>query len=81
MGESGDRPRKRRVRMPKVPRGAEASNIHLAGLTSGGSDLRGNRLDHEAARGRSEDIGRFQLFVLRSLGRYPKKDGSPREAE
>jgi len=79
MGETGDRPRKRRERMPKVPRGAEASNIHLAGLTSGGSDPQGNRLDHEASSGRSEDIGRVQQFLLRCLGRYPKKDETPQE--
>jgi len=74
MGESGNEPRKYRIRMRKVPKGAEANDIHLAGLTSSGGGSRGNRLDHEAASGRSEDIGRFQQFLLKCLGRYPKKD-------
>jgi hypothetical protein len=74
MGESGNKPRKYRERMPKVRKGAEANNIHLAGLTNSGGGPDGNRLDHEAASGRSEDIGRFQQFVLRCLGRYPKKE-------
>lgn len=73
MGESGNKPRKRRLRMPKVPKGAEANDIHLAGLTSSGGGPHANRLDHEAASGRSENIGRFARFILRCLGRYPKK--------
>ena len=73
MGESGNKPRKHRERMAKVPKGAEANDIHLAGLTNSGG-THGNRLDHEAASGRSEDIGRFQRFVLKCLGRYPKKE-------
>lgn len=74
MGETGNKPRKYRERMTKVPRGAEANNVHLAGLTNSGGGTHGNRLDHEAASGRSEDIGGFQRFLLRCLGRYPKKD-------
>jgi len=74
MGESGNEPRKHRIRMRKVPKGAEANDIHLAGLTSSGGGSHGNRLDHEAASGRSEDIGRFQQFLLKCLGRYPKKE-------
>lgn len=74
MGESGNKPRKRRVRMPKVARGAEANSVHLAGLTSSTGGTHGNRLDHDAARGRSENLGNFQRFLLRCLGRYPEKD-------
>ncbi|MBW4078856.1 MAG: hypothetical protein HIU84_10210 [Acidobacteria bacterium] len=74
MGETGNEPRKHRIRMPKVPRGAEANDIHLAGLTSSGEGPSGNRQDHDAASGRSEDINRFQRFVLKCLGRHPKKE-------
>lgn len=74
MGESGNKPRKRRVRMAKVPRGAEANSVHLAGLTSSTGGTHGNRLDHDAARGRSENLGNLQRFLLRCLGRYPEKD-------
>jgi hypothetical protein len=58
--------------MAKVPRGAEANNIQLAGLTSSADGPHGSRLDHDAARGRSENINRFQRFVLWLLGRRPK---------
>ena len=77
MGESGNKPRKYRERMAKVPKGAEANSIHLAGLTNSGAGPNGNRLDHEAANSRSQDIGRFQQFILRCLGRYPKKEETP----
>jgi hypothetical protein len=60
--------------MAKVPKGAEANDVHLAGLTSSGGGAHGNRLDHEAAGGRSQDLGRFGRFVLRRLGRYPERD-------
>jgi hypothetical protein len=60
--------------MAKVPKGAEANDIHLAGLTNSGGGAHGSRLDHEAASGRSEDLGGFGRFVLRCLGRYPKKE-------
>jgi hypothetical protein len=73
MGEAGNKPRKIRRRLPKVPKGAEASNIHLAGLASDSGSPQGNRLDHEAAKGRSENIGRFGQFILRHLGRYTKE--------
>jgi hypothetical protein len=72
MGTSGRKPRKPRRRMAKVPRGAEANNIQLAGLTSSSDVAHGSRLDHDAARGRSENINRFQRFVLWLLGRRPK---------
>jgi hypothetical protein len=59
--------------MPKVPKGAEANNIHLAGLANDSGGPEGNRLDHEEAKGRSENVGRFGQFILRHLGRYPKE--------
>jgi hypothetical protein len=73
MGEAGNKPRKFRRRLAKVPKGAEANNIHLAGLANDSGGVHGNRLDHEAAKGRSENVGRFGQFILRLLGRYPKE--------
>jgi hypothetical protein len=73
MGSSGDKPRKPRRRMAKVPRGAEASNIHLAGLANDSGSISSHRVDHDKAHGRSEDIGRFGRFFLRLLGRRTSK--------
>jgi len=72
MGSSGIKPRKKRHRLAKVPRGTEVNNIQLAGLTNDGSSPHGHRLDHDAAKGRSENVGRFGRFVLWCLGRRPK---------
>jgi len=72
MGSSGDRPRKTRRRLAKVPRGAEANNIQLAGLTSSTDSVHGSRLDHDVAHGRSENVGRFGRFFLWLLGRRRK---------
>lgn len=74
MGEAGNKPRKFRIRISKVPKGAEANAVHLAGLAdSGGGGTNANRLDHQAAHGRSQNVGRFGQSVLRLLGRYQKK--------
>jgi hypothetical protein len=77
VGASGDKPRKFRVRMAKVPKGAEPNNIHLAGLSNDSGGAYGSRVDHEAAHGRSENIGRFGKFVLWCLGRRPKDPTRP----
>jgi hypothetical protein len=73
MGSSGDKPRKPRRRLAKVPRGEEPNNLQLAGLSNSTGGVYGNRVDHDAARGRSENVGRFGRFVLWCLGRRPKK--------
>jgi hypothetical protein len=82
MGSAGDKPRKRRFKEPKVPRGAEANNIHLAGLsndsTVGGES---HRLDHEKAHGRSDTMNGFQRGFLRMLGRKPKHPELETDAE
>jgi hypothetical protein len=76
VGEAGNKPRKFRRPMPKVPKGAEANDIHLAGLSNSGGGVHGNRLDHEAASGRSQDLGRFGRLFLKLLGRYSKESPS-----
>jgi len=73
MGSSGDKPRKFRRRMEKVPRAEEVTNIHLAGLGESSSGVSGTRLGHETAHGRSQDIGTVGKFVLWCLGRRPKE--------
>ena len=76
VGEAGNKPRKFRRPMPKVPKGAEANDIHLAGLSNSGGGVHGNRLDHEAASGRSQDLGRFGRLFLKLMGRYSKESQS-----
>ena len=72
MGSRGNRERKPKHRLAKVPRGEEANNIQLAGLSGSTSNPYGPRVGHENARGRSEDIGPVGTFVLRLLGRRPR---------
>jgi hypothetical protein len=74
MGTSGDKPRKLRHRMAKVPKYEEVSNIQLAGLAEDNSSTSGTRLGHATPHGRSEDLGRFGRFVLKCLGRKTKAD-------
>jgi len=81
MGSTGDKPRKRKHRLAKVPRGAEASNLHLAGLSNDSPSPGGHRLDHDEAHGRSEDIGTFGRMFLRLLGRRPKNPEQEQEQE
>ncbi len=71
MGEAGNKPRKFRRRLPKVPKGAEPNDIHLAGLANSSGGTYGSRLDHELAKGRSENLGKFGKFFLWLLGRRP----------
>jgi hypothetical protein len=59
--------------MAKVPKGAEATNIQLAGLAESSAGVSGTRLGHEAAHGRSQNIGSVGKFVLWCLGRRPKE--------
>ena len=72
MGASGDKPRRFRHRMAKVPRGEEVTNIQLAGLAESSAGVSGTRLGHEAAHGRSQNVGPVGRFVLWCLGRRPK---------
>jgi hypothetical protein len=73
MGTTGSTPRKRRHRLAKVPRGEEANNIQLAGLSNNSGGPYGARVGHENAHGRSEDVGRVGRFFLWCLGRRRKE--------
>lgn len=72
MGTPGDKPRKPRHRLRKVPKGLETNNIQLAGLTNSNDSVHGTRLDHEVAHGRSENVGKFGRSVLWLLGKRRK---------
>src|SRR5579863_6361874 len=76
MGEAGNKPRKFRRRLPKVPKGAEPNDIHLAGLANSSGGAYGNRLDHELSGSRSQNLSKFGRFILWCLGRRP-----PRKSE
>ena len=69
MGSSGDRPRKRKHRLAKVPKYEEVTNIQMAGLAENSSGVSGTRLGHSVPHARSQDTGRFGKFILRCLGR------------
>jgi len=79
MGTSGDKPRKTRRRMAKVPKYEETNNIQLAGLAENSSSVAGTRLGHSTAKGRSQNLGRFGAFVLWCLGRRPKEPAEETE--
>lgn len=69
MGSANDKPRKPRRRLGKVPRGLEPDNLPLAGLSGTSGGRYGPRADHDKARHRSSDLGRFGRGFLRLLGR------------
>lgn len=79
MGEAGNKPRKFRRRLPKVPKGAEPNDIHLAGLANSSGGTHGSRLDHELAKSRSEDLGKFGKSILWLLGRRPPERLDPED--
>jgi hypothetical protein len=81
MGTSGDKPRKPRHRLPKVPRGEEPNNLQLAGLSNSTGGTYGNRVDHDKARGRSSNVGRFGRFVLWCLGKRRREPVNAQEPE
>ena len=73
MGASGDKPRKLRHRMAKVPKYEETNNIQLAGLAENSTSVAGTRLGHSTAKGRSQNLGRVGALVLWCLGRRRKQ--------
>ncbi|MGH3733089.1 MAG: hypothetical protein ACRDVC_06920 [Acidimicrobiales bacterium] len=77
MGSAGDKPRKPRRRLAKVPRGLEPNDPPLAGLTNSSGGTYGPRVDHDAAHSRSTDLGPFGRALLRLLGRRPRPPVDP----
>jgi hypothetical protein len=77
MGTAGNKPRKPRHRLAKVPKYEEVNNIQLAGLAESSGGVSGTRLGHSTAHGRSTNVGRFGRFILRCLGRRTKEQEPP----
>ncbi len=74
VGSAGEKPRKAKRHLAKVPKYEEPNSIPAAGLTGSGSggvhgSRQGHSADHHGQRGRP---GRFGAFVLRCLGMKPK---------
>ena len=72
MGSSGDKPRKARRHLAKVPKSEEGSNIQIAGLSESASSGESSRLGHQYEHGRSYEIGKVATFFLWCLGRRRK---------
>ena len=73
MGSAGDKPRKQRRRLAKVPKYEEPNTFPAAGLTGSAGDVFGSRYGHSADHHQSgKKPGRFGAFVLRCLGMKPK---------
>jgi hypothetical protein len=77
MGRAGDKPRKPRRRLAKVPRGFEPNDLHLAGLNNPSGGNYGTRDDHDAASYRSTNLGRFGRAILWLLGRRKREQVDP----
>jgi hypothetical protein len=72
MGRSGDKPRKPRRRLAKVPKYEEPNTFPAGGLTGNSGGLFGSRYGHAADHHEQGRPGRFGAFVLRCLGMKPK---------
>jgi hypothetical protein len=73
MGSGGDKPRKQKRRLAKVPKYEEPNSLPAQGLTGSSGGVYGSRYGHSADHhGGEESPGRFGAFVLRVLGMKPK---------
>lgn len=74
MGSSGDKPRKPKHPLAKVPKYEEPNVLPLPGLTgSGGFGLRNGRFGHSSDHKHAGMPGRAGTFLLKMLGRRPKE--------
>jgi hypothetical protein len=67
MGSSGDKPRKPRHPLPKVPKYEEPNSLPLPGL-GGGGDVGSGRFGHGSGHKHPGKPGRAGTFLLRMLG-------------
>ena len=72
MGSSGDKPRKQRRRLVKVPKYEEPNTFPAPGLTGSSGAVFGSRYGHSADHHPQKEPGRFGAFILRCLGMKPK---------
>lgn len=69
MGSAGDKARKPRRRLAKVPKYEEPNTFPAAGLTGSAGGVYGSRYGHSADHHQGgKRPGRFGAFVLRCLG-------------
>jgi len=72
VGRAGEKPRKPRRRLDKVPKYEEPNSIPAAGLTGSSGGSFGSRYGHSADHHHEKPPNRFGAFVLRCLGMKPK---------
>jgi hypothetical protein len=72
MGRAGDKPRKPKRRLAKVPKYEEPNTLPLQGLTGNSGAAFGSRYGHSADHHQGNKPGRFGAFLLRCLGMKPK---------
>ena len=73
MGSAGDKPRKPRRHLPKVPAFEEPNTLPLPGLTGASRAMFGTRYGHSSDHRPRPKLGRVGAFLLWLLGRRPKK--------
>jgi hypothetical protein len=74
MGSAGDKPRKPRRLLAKVPKFEEPNELSLPGLTNASRfGLRYGRFGHGSDHKHPGMPGRAGVFLLRMLGRQPKE--------
>ncbi|MGA2933425.1 MAG: hypothetical protein ABSE98_15245 [Acidimicrobiales bacterium] len=72
MGRAGDKARKPKRRLAKVPKYEEPNSFPAAGLTGSSGGSFGSRYGHSAGHHQEKPPNRFGAFVLRCLGMKPK---------
>lgn len=73
MGSAGEKPRKQKQRLAKVPKYEEPNSFPAQGLTGSSGGVYGSRYGHSADHhGAEKPPGRFGAFILRMLGQKPK---------
>jgi hypothetical protein len=74
MGSAGDKPRKPKRRLPKVPAFEEPNVLPLPGLTGTSDAMFGSRYGHSSDHKPPPKLGRVGAALLWVLGRRPPKE-------